>query len=283
MAAGATALAAITASLAVATPAMAVPGLIVTIDWSDESGSEEPKAAMATCPAGTVVLGGGGDIVNGTGEVRLLSLIPFDNGASPDTFYAYASEDYDGYAGNWSLVAWAIRGSGVSGWQKVSNTSTSNGPADIFGLSATCPNGKKVIGAGANILGFVNYNFLDGIQPASNLSTVWVEAAQEEAFELPIQVTAHAICINPIPGQQLVSASTTSTSSSGKYISVTCPAGTKLHGTGASLSGAVGEVYLNRVGLIGAGAVAGADIEAYEDETGAAANWQATAYAICAV
>jgi hypothetical protein len=262
---------------------MAVPGLVVTIDWSDATASEDPKAAQATCPVGTVVLGGGADIVNGSGQVRLLSLIPFDNGIAADSFYAYATEDYDGYAGNWTMYTWAICGSHVSGWQKVSHTAMSNGAADIFGLSATCPSGKKVIGAGANILGFTNYNFVDGIAPGSNLSGIWVEAAQEEGFELPIKVTAHAICINPVPGQQLVWASTGTDSSSGKYVSVSCPAGTKVHGTGGSLSGAAGEVVIDRVGLFGVNAVEGADIEAYEDQTGAAANWQATAYAICAV
>jgi hypothetical protein len=139
-----------------------------------------------------------------------------------------------------------------------------------------------VIGAGANILGFVNYNFLDTVQPASNLASVYVEAVRSETSELPIQVTAHAVCINPVPGQQLVSASTAFDSASAKYVSVMCPSGTKLHGTGGSLGGAAGQASIDRVGLIGPGAVAGADIEAREDETGFSGNWIATAYAICA-
>jgi hypothetical protein len=89
------------------------------------------------------------------------------------------------------------------------------------------------------------------------------------------------VCVNPVPGQQLVSATNASTSAD-KFISVTCPAGTRLHGTGGSLTGSVGEAYLDRVGLFGPGAVAGADVEAHEDQTGYAGNWIATSYAICA-
>jgi hypothetical protein len=83
---GVAALAGVAASLIAVTPAMAVPGLIVTIDWSDDTASEETKWAMATCPTGTVVLGGGADILSGAGQVRLLSLIPFDNGSAADSF-----------------------------------------------------------------------------------------------------------------------------------------------------------------------------------------------------
>jgi hypothetical protein len=238
--AGSAALAGVMASLVVAGPAMAVPGLIVTIDWSDATASEGFKSAQATCPSGTVVLGGGADIVNGAGQARLVSLIPFDNGAAADTFYGVAIEDGTGYAGNWTMYTWAICGSGVSGWQKVSNSATSVGSADLVGVGATCPSGKKVIGAGANIVGNVNFTFLDTVQPASNLASVWAEGAREETFAGTVTVTAHAICINPVAGQQLVSASTAMDSASAKWVSVRCPAGTKLHGTGGSIVAAVG-------------------------------------------
>jgi hypothetical protein len=68
----------------------------------------------------------------------------------------------------------------------------------------------------------------------------------------------------------------------GKFASATCPGNSRLHGTGGSLSGAIGQAAIDRVGLFGAGATAGSDIEAYEDVTGFSGNWSATAYAICA-
>jgi hypothetical protein len=268
------------ATLIAAAPAHAVPGLIVTIDWSDDTASESFKAAIATCPAGTVVLGGGVDIVDAFGQARVVSAIPFDNGAAADTFFGVAIEDDNGFAGNWTMYTWAICGSGVSGWQKVSNTATGGA---FVGVGASCPSGKKVIGAGGNIHGFVNTTFLDTIQPATNLASVWVEAAREEgASDSQVKVSAHAICINPVPGQQLVFATTPLNSDSAKYVKVLCPAGTKLHGTGASITGATGQAQFDRIGLIGLGAVEGSDVEAREDETGFAGNWTATAYAICA-
>lgn len=270
-------------SLVAASPAMAVPGLIVTIDWSDETGSEGFKSAQATCPAGTVVLGGGADILDGAGQVRLASLIPFDNGINKDTFFGAAVEQL-GFSGNWTMYTWAICGSGVTGWQKVTNTVESDGTVNVIGSTVSCPAGKKVIGTGANITGNVNFTFLDTVQPtSSSLASAYAEGAREEtATDKVIKINTHAICINPIPGQQLVTATTGYNSNSAKYVSVNCPAGTKLHGTGGSISGALGQAAIDRVGLIGLGAVEGADIEAREDLTGYTGTWSATAFAICA-
>ena len=264
---GAAILVAAATVLVPASPALAVPGLIVTIDWSDDTASESFKTANAVCPTGTVILGGGADIVNGAGEVRLVSLIPGALGLPTHSYYGVAVEGVGGYSGNWTMYAWAICGSGVSGWQKVSNTATSTGTQDLIGVTAACPANKKVIGTGANVQGNVVFTFLDTVQPSPSLANVYVEAARDEiATTETITVTSHAICINPVGGQQLVSASTASDSVGAKYLSVKCPAGTKLHGTGGSITGALGEAFFDRIGLFGLGAVEGSDVEVREDE-----------------
>jgi hypothetical protein len=210
-------------------------------------------------------------------------MIPFDNGAAKDSYFGVAIEDGNGFAGNWTMNTWAICGSGVTGWQKVSNTAS--GAVALVGVGASCPAGKKVIGTGANIQGNVNFTFLDTIQPGVGLGSVWAEAAREEGVPptTEITVTAHAICVNPVPGQQLVSVTSSSDSVSPKHARVLCPSGTRLHGTGASITSAGGQAWFDRIGLFGAGAVGGADTEVREDETGFAGNWTATAFAICAI
>jgi hypothetical protein len=279
---GAAAVAGAVTGLVAAAPAHAVPGLIVAIDWSDLTASEGFKTAEATCPAGTVVLGGGVDVLSGGGQVRVVSMIPFDNGAAADSYYGVAVEDSTGYAANWTMYTWAICGSGVTGWQKVSVTASSIGP--VVGTQATCPAGKKVIGTGANIVGNVTKTFLNAVRPlTSALTAVQAEAAREDtASGITVTVTSHAICINPVPGQQVVTTMGLVDSASAKYTRVMCPTGTRLHGTGGALHGANGESTIDRIGLLGAGAVEGADIEAREDETGFAGLWRADAWAICA-
>jgi hypothetical protein len=269
-------------SLAVAAPAAAVPGLIVTTGWSSATASESFKWANAVCPEGTVILGGGADIIGGGHDVRLTSMVPSAAGFPVHSYFATAMEDGT-YDANWTMYAWAICGSGVQGWQVVSASAAASPGATLTGVGVACPTGKKVIGTGAAATGGLPY-LLDTIQPSAALTSVWVEVAGDESTPIPGSAwgaKAFAICINPVHGQQLVSASTAATSAD-KFISVKCPAGTRLHGTGASLTGSIGEAYLDRVGLFGPGAVAGADVVANEDQTGFAGNWTATTYAICA-
>jgi hypothetical protein len=92
---------------------------------------------------------------------------------------------------------------------------------------------------------------------------------------------AYAVCVNPLPGQRLVAANTAS-STADKTVSVACPSGTQVHGTGAGLAGALGEAHLDRVGVFGAANLGGADVDARQDVDGAAAPWSAYAFAICA-
>ena len=90
--------------------------------------------------------------------------------------------------------------------------------------------------------------------------------------------TAYAICVLPVPGQQLVTASTAVTSDD-KSVSATCPSGTFLQTAAGSLTDALGEAFLARVAPNGPGRVT---VVAGEDETGTAGAWGLTAFGICA-
>lgn len=62
------------------------------------------KSAVATCPAGKLVHGVGGEIDNGSGQVRMTGIEPI----SDTQVRVTAAEDEDGFAGNWAPRAYAI-------------------------------------------------------------------------------------------------------------------------------------------------------------------------------
>jgi hypothetical protein len=94
-------------------------------------------------------------------------------------------------------------------------------------------------------------------------------------------VFAYAICANPQPGQQMVF-SQTAAGPGDKIATVTCPSGTRVHGAGGGLSGALGQAHFDRIGINGAGGLGGTDVDARADLDGTAQNWSAWAFAICA-
>lgn len=267
------------ALVAVAGPASAGVGLTVVTAVSAEHGSENFKGANAVCPAGTAILGGGADIVGGGHGVQLGGLTPAPAGMPANSMWATANEDALGYAGSWHIAAWAICGSGVTGHEIVHASATGPVNSASASVTATCPAGKKVIGAGGRSAGKPSY-VLDTIGVSSGLDSVH---AQTYAAESPTPGTAplaeaYAICVNPVPGQQLVSASS-GLNSADKTLSVSCPSGKRLHGTGGGMSGARGQAHLDMLSPNGNGA---ARIDAREDATGHGGNWKTDVYAICA-
>ncbi|MDI1463570.1 hypothetical protein QEZ54_21540 [Catellatospora sp. KI3] len=266
-------------SLAAASPAQAVSGQIVTVGWSTLTGSEPIKTANALCPAGKVVLGGGADIVDGGNEVRLTSIEPTWAVYPTHSYYAVAMED-GGYAGNWTVYAWAICGNPVPGWEVVSTyKAAASTTSDTVQAVAVCPAGKKVIGTGGVTIG--GYRFrLVAVHPTYD--HVLVGVSPDETASGSFGARAYAICTDPI-GQVLVDVDS-GYSSSNKAVTAACPAGTTVHGAGAFINGGTvwRQVHLNRIGFWGPGALSGADLAAHEDETGYAGNWHVMLTAICA-
>jgi hypothetical protein len=264
-------------SVTVVPSASAVSGLVLTSARSVDTGSEGFKWAQAVCPAGTSVLGGGADVSGGGNGVHLSSGLPL--AGFPDSFYATAMEDSQGYSGSWTLSAWAVCGSGVSGWQIVQADTAADPGSPSVAAVATCPAGKRVIGVGGAVSGGSPY-VLDSVDPGEDLGDAFVEAVGDETT--PIEgsawgVHAYAVCIDPVPGQQVVTA-TTGWSTANKTVGVTCPRGTRAHGVGGGLRGAFGQAHLDRL----APRSSGADVDARQDVTGAGGEWRAYAYAICA-
>src|SRR3954453_7799789 len=100
----------------------------------------DAKSAVATCPAGTVLLGGGAETTGASGEVLVSGIRP----TSPTSVTAYGREDATGTTATWSVTAYAICAK-VSGQQTVAATSASDSVANKV-ATATCPAGLSVVG-----------------------------------------------------------------------------------------------------------------------------------------
>jgi hypothetical protein len=271
---------AVVAPVVFAASASAVTNLVFVRASSAASGTEGFKSAIAACPAGTQVLGGGADIVGGGHGVKLSSLRPQD---FDESFYADASADPRGYDGNWRLDAFAICASPVSG-REIVHSFTGGGPGETdISAQANCPAGKQVIGTGATV-DANSVAVLDDVMPDFDLSGVTAEVMHDGtpvSGDTQLTAEAIAVCVDPLPGQQLAF-QTTPASTGDKGMSATCPSGTQVHGAGAGLSGAYGEAHLDRIGFNGVGGLGASDVDAREDVDGSSNNWSAWAFAICA-
>jgi hypothetical protein len=273
-------LAAIGSLVVVDSPASAVSGLVVITATSAETGSQSFKGVNAVCPAGKVILGGGADIVNGGHSVQMGGIVPAPLGLPANSIWATANEDAAGTSNSWYIRAWAVCGSGVTGHQIVSAIDTPPAGSTFASAFAACPAGKKVIGAGGRSAGKPSY-VLDTVDIQGDLSGVYVEtiAAESPTPGTAPVAEAFAICVDPVPGQQLVSA-TTGFTSSDKSLSVTCPSGTKVHGVGGGMTGALGQAHIDQLSPNGS---TGAKIDAREDANGNSGTWMANLYAVCAI
>lgn len=260
----------------VATPASAVPGLQLVTGMSALD-SASVKEALAACPSGKRVLGGGGYIYGGGRQVHFYRLQAL---GSSDQFAAGAVER-GAYGANWRVYAYAICGSQPAGLEYVSYSTTST--SDPYrAATAECSAGKKLISMGARVLdGYEDGQvIIDDVMLSSTLETTTATAYEDEnGYGGDWNLYSYGVCANPLPGLEFESA-TSPSNSSDKVIGVNCPAGKKVHGVGGNINGALGEAMYG--GIYPSGALTGATVIAVEDSTLYNNNWTARVYAICA-
>ena len=87
------------AQAVLASPADALPGLQRSAKTT-ATDSSTSKSVAATCPAGQNVIGGGGTVITGRGQVVLERLQPVQT-ATHGRFAVEAREDESGYARDW--------------------------------------------------------------------------------------------------------------------------------------------------------------------------------------
>jgi hypothetical protein len=272
------------AATAVAAPPAHALGGIQLIAATSATDSTAAKSATATCPAGTVVYGGGGHLFNvpDGDQVRLSGLRPLVTLLGMTGFRASATEDDSGYNKAWSVTAYAICGPALAGWQVVWATSAS--ASNQWGsATAHCPAGKKALSAGAEVSNGGRDVVLQLIVP--DVSLGWVVGAayeDETGYAGNWQVTAYAVCANPPFGLQRVQG--TPISQGVPVAAASCPAGFELTGLGGYAAGGApsfGQVYLSSLYPVDAAPWQAVGI-GVDDETGFGDDWNVVSFAICA-
>ena len=138
-------------------PVRAVPGLRTRVYTSDgrQVSSSSSKAHVAYCPSGTQIVGGGAwaDDFN-AGVVMLTQLRPFggDTLDPRHRYYAVAREPAGGFAGDWTLTVYAVCADQIPGGYAILSAITGDTPAGFKTTTAPCPDGKRVVGHGAEVV-----------------------------------------------------------------------------------------------------------------------------------
>lgn len=258
-------------------PAAAIPG-IQLVQSGSPAGPEPTKVAVAPCPDGQVVIDGGGSISGApAGEVRLTGLRPLGG-----SFEATATTGTQEYAGDWSLIAYAIcapRSYSIS-------IHSVTGPMSFQwwrGHTVDCPRGQRLIGAGAYLAGPNGAPpagvALQIILPNPDLTHMNGSAYRvDDSYSGSWQLTVYATCADPLPGLVRVM---NSGGNGASIATVACPRGTVLHGLGGAGNAAPGHLTLTQQAPIGN--LSGALTTVAETGNGTPpAPWAPVSIAICA-
>jgi hypothetical protein len=227
----------IVSGLATAAPASAaVPGL-VRVEAVSASNSSN-KSVTAECPAGTVVIGTGGGINAGNGDVILTSLAPrYDNEAVVATSYETNST-----SANWTVTANAMCAPELPGQIRVDETTVRD--SSDKPMVAYCPLGKFVVGMGFDIYPPSGDVLAESMIPVANLSvSAW--AREVNITSANWELTTTAICANVSVAPILVVSATTRSSDDMQTKTITCPSPTRTLSIGFNLPGSSGEVAID--------------------------------------
>lgn len=230
--------------LVAAAPAVAVSGLFRTTHVATPTDSQSPKFRAAECPNGTRVIGGGARVSGpAASSIRLSALQPV-SGAGTDRYEVWADEPPGGISGNWALEGYAIcaPAASVPGYTIVAQGSGYSSAA-TRSTAAGCSGSQRVIGTGASVAGGGSGNVgLQMSRASGPLDIARAAAAEDGAYSGNWQVTAYAICANPV-GAAAEGAVQTGVASA----SYSCASSTqKVHSVGGSTgAGASGQTFLN--------------------------------------
>jgi len=249
----------------------AVPGLQrVSVDSVSDSSSF--KQVTASCPAGKQVVGAEYSIAGGVGSIVIDDLVPSATGVR-----AGAREDANGTGSNWTVRATAMCANPLPGYEIVRASSSSNS----LNKSATafCPSGKQAVGSGAFISGGLGEVVLNQLVPTGNRGGATAREGDNGGTANNWTVTALAICANPLPGQQYITA-TSPTNSAAKLQDAVCPAGTQVLSSGYSIIGGEGDVSVT--GSFTSLFDRTASAVALEDDNGTLLDWTLQTRPVCA-
>jgi hypothetical protein len=263
--------------------ASAVPGL-VRVDASSATESSATKTVAASCPTGKRVLGGGGKIDGGGGEVALEQVQPTQT-VDDERFVASASEDGTGFGGDWQLTAYALCADPLPGQQIIGADPPTLRSDSTQAANTFCPAGQGQVGWGGRINNGAGQVRLTGLFQfyvgAPPIGTIVNAREDADGYDGSWSLTPYTVCADGVP---LVSASgaTSPATSDDKAATVSCPAGTQVHAAGGLLGQTTGQrngLVIDEISVDDS--LTSVTLGVAEDETGTNDAWTATAIALC--
>lgn len=244
--------------------------------------SVDVKSVQATCPDGKRIVGGSAVANADTGvSVRITNQFPsFDLFTGLPSFFAVtATEEEVGSTGNWSLGVVVLCANPLPGQVMASGTSIRSSDNNQS-VTATCPDGKQVLGGFASIHDGANQVILDDVVPNAALTSVTAKAYEDQTgFAGTWYLVAYAICADPVLGLVRAPPKTSDYDSVANkgYTIAPCPDARRA----ISVSGAINDGF-GQVQPIASfiGGTYGAFM-ANEDRNGYSGNWSQTTYTIC--
>jgi hypothetical protein len=248
----------------------AVPGINLAAATSPFNSAN--KRSTVTCPAGDQVLGVGGGINSGSGQVVVDDWMQVN-----PTRAAVRGVEAAPFASSWVAGATGICADPLPGRVQVIATSASSS-VDKF-VTATCPAGKRLVASGGDILSGRGNVMIERMVPDLTTNSVTVLGHEHNATPDSWRDRASAVCADPLPGLVRVFVTSASNSTNSKTATVSCPAGTVLTGTGAETLTSGGRAAVESIEpnvFINGVTVRAAEIRP------TSLNWTATAFAVCA-
>jgi hypothetical protein len=229
--------------------------------------------AVATCPAGTVLVGTGAQVSPSTGNVVITAIIP-DIVAETVTVWGQAK---GGWPGMWQIAAVAICDAQIAGVQLVKQSSVFD--SNSKGVTANCPAGTTLSGLGFQITNGSGEVFPDDLRPNPTLNGATFFAFENGNYALPWTLDGYSICavvpVNHVAA--LVTLAGPNNMASPKSVTAVCPVNSpNLVGLGGELTGGLGDVVLDQLMpniALDQATARGNDF--------VMTNWSVTSYAIC--
>ncbi|GIG85132.1 hypothetical protein [Plantactinospora endophytica] len=273
--AGLASAAVLVAQLALVAPASAVPGLVLKVAGGPDN--SDWKTTNAECPVGTTVLGGGGRISDGNGQVVMDTMLPLVGG---EAYSVTGREDGNGFGGDWSITTSALCAPAPAGLETRTQLSDNNSNVGKT-MDVECPPGKKVLGLGAEMSGGMGRVVIDDLRPSADLTKISIAGMEDGGTDYLDNWTmvGKAICATPPAGLVRITGFGTLDSTTPKTAVARCPEGKRVHGVGGEIDNGQGEV---RMTAMWANSSTTVTVTGAEEEGGYGNSWAVKAYAICA-
>jgi hypothetical protein len=230
---GLVALAAPAVLLASPAEAAIIPASTIVVNSTDSPPGPSPTLTkVATCPAGTRVIGGGATILGNPNHVFLTQSEP-RSARGVDTYVGSALEDTVGTTVPWTLRVQAICSPPIAGLTYVSKVGPDQGSG--FGNAvSSCPSGTLALSAGGRINNGTNRvalsTHIEGGQLISNQTTA-AGFADSATFHGWTVTSVTACTSTPIPfGDQEIARDDQNSTGDVAVATATCPAGKTVTG-----------------------------------------------------